>query len=144
MINNGYYQIGTNTQRSSSNMEGGIKVLYGIIGGVQTLIHIISSSLDVYYFGKEFKSLVIDSLIQLSGFCVKLIKYIASFQWITDALYNVQYFQNKYGFEEFKCYNTFTYFTRKHDICISDHSENQNYVMRPSLEISFRQIRKNR
>ena len=35
-----------------------------------------------------------------------------------------QYFQNKYGFEEFKCYNTFTYFTRKHDICTSDHSEN--------------------
>ena len=103
MINNGYYQIGTNTQRSSSNMEGGIKVLYGIIGGVQTLIHIISSSLDVYYFGKEFKSLVIDSLIQLSGFCVKLIKYIASFQWITDALYNVQYFQNKYSFIK---YNT--------------------------------------
>ena len=34
-----------------------------------------------------------------------------------------QYFQNKYGVEEFKCYNTFTYFTRKHDICISDHSE---------------------
>ena len=67
MINNGYYQIGTNTQRSSSNMEGGIKVLYGIIGGVQTLIHIISSSLDVYYFGKEFKSLVIDCLIHLSG-----------------------------------------------------------------------------
>ena len=55
-----------------------------------------------------------------------------------------QYFQNKYGVEEFKCYNTFTYFTRKHDICISDHSENQNYVMRPSLEISFRWIGKNR
>lgn len=35
-----------------------------------------------------------------------------------------QYFQNKYGVEEFKCYNTFTYFTRKHDICTSDHSEN--------------------
>lgn len=34
-----------------------------------------------------------------------------------------QYFQNKYGVEEFKCYNTFTYFTRKHDICTSDHSE---------------------
>lgn len=34
-----------------------------------------------------------------------------------------QYFQNEYGVEEFKCYNTFTYFTRKHDICISDHSE---------------------
>ena len=109
MINNGYYQIGTNTQRSSSNMEGGIKVLYGIIGGIQTLIHIISSSLDVYYFGKEFKSLVIDSLIQLSGFCVKLIKYIASFQWITDALYNVQYFQNKYSFIK---YNTMRIYFR--------------------------------
>ena len=109
MINNGYYQIGTNTQRSSSNMEGGIKVLYGIIGGVQTLIHIISSSLDVYYFGKEFKSLVIDSLIQLSGFCVKLIKYIASFQWITDTLYNVQYFQNKYSFIK---YNTMRIYFR--------------------------------
>ena len=109
MINNGYYQIGTNTQRSRSNMEGGIKVLYGIIGGVQTLIHIISSSLDVYYFGKEFKSLVIDSLIQLSGFCVKLIKYIASFQWITDALYNVQYFQNKYSFIK---YNTMRIYFR--------------------------------
>ena len=109
MINNGYYQIGTNTQRSSSNMEGGIKVLYGIIGGVQTLIHIISSSLDVYYFGKEFKSLVIDSLIQLSGFCVKLIKYIVSFQWITDALYNVQYFQNKYSFIK---YNTMRIYFR--------------------------------
>ena len=109
MINNGYYQIGTNTQRSSSNMEGGIKVLYGIIGGVQTLIHIISSSLDVYYFGKEFKSLVIDSLIQLSGFCVKLIKYIASFQWMTDAIYGIQYLQNKYNFIK---YNTMRIYFR--------------------------------
>ena len=55
-----------------------------------------------------------------------------------------QYFQNKYGVEEFKCYNTFTYLPGNMISALLIILKNQNCVMRLNREISFRWIGKNR
>ena len=52
MINNGYYPIMNN---KATTIEGNVKILYGLIGGVQTIVNMLSSLLDIYYFGREFK-----------------------------------------------------------------------------------------
>lgn len=77
----------------ATTIEGNVKILYGLIGGVQTIVNMLSSLLDIYYFGREFKIIVIDSLLQLSKITINLIKSLISFQWIKTLFRNFYYLE---------------------------------------------------
>lgn len=65
-------------------IDEGLKILYGVIGGIQTIIHFLSSMLDIYYFGKEFKRLIIDTIISIAKILLSFFKYIITFRWVKD------------------------------------------------------------
>lgn len=76
------YYGSTNVQ--NQNISEPLKVIYGLIGGIQTIIHMLSSLLDVYYFATEFKRFVIDTVVRLVKSFGKIVKYIFSLRWFWD------------------------------------------------------------
>ena len=85
----------TSPQTSLEAMDEGVKILYGIIGGVQTIIHVLSSMLDIYYFGKEFKRLIIDTILSIAKIILSFFKYIITFGWVKDIGKGLLFLQTK-------------------------------------------------
>lgn len=85
-------QIGLNMQPNSFRNVFGIlgtnyyKLNLYSLGGVQSLLHIFTSILDLLYFAKAIKSLIIDLLINLLKKIFRLLKYVLTLRWIIDLI----------------------------------------------------------
>ena len=59
-----------------------IKTIYGIIGGIQSILHIISGFCDAFYLLKEFKVFILENIFKAIKYSVIFLKYILTFKFI--------------------------------------------------------------
>lgn len=64
-----------NTINSFISFSEPLKIIYGIIGGIQSSIHVLSILLDIYYFTNEFKKYIILPIIKRLNQIIKIIFY---------------------------------------------------------------------
>ena len=76
--------ININNGENSNNKSVLIKTLYGIIGGIQSVLHIISGLFDIFYLLKEFKVYVLENLFHAIKITIKFFKYILTFKFIEN------------------------------------------------------------
>jgi len=55
-----------------------------VSGGLQSLLHIFTSILDLLYFVKAFKTLVIDLLLAIVKKLLGVLKYLITLKWMVD------------------------------------------------------------
>ena len=63
-----------------------INTIYGIIGGIQSIIHIISGFCDTFYLLKEFKIYILDSLFKAIKSIISFLRYLLTFQFINNKI----------------------------------------------------------
>ena len=78
MENNIYLSNGNNGTENSFL----IKTIYGIIGGIQSILHIISGFCDAFYLLKEFKFFILENIFKTIKYSVNFLKYILTFKFI--------------------------------------------------------------
>ena len=61
-----------------------IKTIYGIIGGIQSILHVISGFCDIFYLVKEFKIYILDNIFKGIKIIINFLKYILTFQFINN------------------------------------------------------------
>ena len=78
-----------------------------LIGGLQSLLHIFTSLIDILYFAKAFKSLIIDLLIALLKKIFRILRYLLTFKWFVKLiqLLNSKYASVIYQSKNFKFYS---------------------------------------
>lgn len=113
-----------NQTQSALNMQpNSFRNVFGILGtnyykfyslgGVQSLLHIFTSILDLLYFAKAIKSLIIDLLINLLKKIFGLLKYVLTLRWIIDLISktNLVYAKVIYSSPYFKSFTFLFRFT---------------------------------
>ena len=78
-------QFNPNQQQDVGQMNFGVKVLYGVLSGSQSLLHLLGSLVDVAYIFNQLKSILYGIIIGLIKKIIGLIYYILSLKWILDA-----------------------------------------------------------
>ena len=81
--------FGNNINISSNNENNNsflIKTIYGIIGGIQSILHIISGVCDIFYLFKEFKIYILDNIFKAIKSIINFLKYLLTFQFINNKL----------------------------------------------------------
>lgn len=63
-----------------------LKVIYGIIGGIQSILHIISGFFDAFYLANEFKTYILENIFKGIKTIIKYLKYILTFQFINNKI----------------------------------------------------------
>ncbi len=81
--------------------------VYGVLGGLQSLLHIFTSILDLLYFLKAFKTLVIDLLIKLLKKLLGIIKYLFTLKWMFDLIAKTNSYYSKFIYSS-KYFYTFS------------------------------------
>ena len=61
-----------------------LKIIYGIIGGVQSVLHIISGFCDAFYLLKEFKIFFLENIFKSIKYCVLFLKNLLTFKFINN------------------------------------------------------------
>ena len=69
---------------NSNNNSLIIKTIYGIIGGIQAIINIISGFCDIFFLGKEFKIYILDNIFKGIKMIIRFLKYILRFDFINN------------------------------------------------------------
>ena len=69
---------------NSNNNSLIIKTIYGIIGGIQAVINIISGFCDIFFLGKEFKIYILDNIFKGIKMIIRFLKYILRFDFINN------------------------------------------------------------
>jgi hypothetical protein len=80
-----------------------------LIGGLQSLLHIFTSFIDILYFAKAFKSLILDLLIMLLKKILRILRYLLTFKWFINfvKLISSKYSRVIYKSKNFKMYSIF-------------------------------------
>ena len=73
-----------NIDYENANKSLLIKALYGIIGGIQSILHIISGFCDMFYLLKEFKVYILENIFKAIKYSIKFLKFILSFKFIDN------------------------------------------------------------
>ena len=74
-----------NNNDNNNNINSDIlKIIYGIIGGIQSFMHIISGFFDAFYLAKEFKIYVLENIFKGIKVMFRFLKYILTFQFINN------------------------------------------------------------
>ena len=73
-----------NNNNNENNSSLILKTIYGIIGGIQSILHIISGFCDIFYITKEFKIYIFDNIFKGIKLIIHLLKYILTFQFINN------------------------------------------------------------
>ena len=63
-----------------------IKAIYGIIGGIQSILHIISGFCDAFYLLKEFKVFILENIFKAIKYGVTFLKHILTFKFIGNKI----------------------------------------------------------
>ena len=61
-----------------------IKIIYGIIGGIQSILNIISGLCDIFYLLKEFKIFILENLFKVIKHSVIFLKNVLTFKFIDN------------------------------------------------------------
>ena len=61
-----------------------IKIIYGIIGGIQSTLNIISGFCDVFYLLKEFKIFILENLFKVIKYSVLFLRNALTFKFIDN------------------------------------------------------------
>ena len=61
-----------------------IKIIYGIIGGIQSILNIISGFCDVFYLLKEFKIFILENLFKAIKYSVLFFRNALTFKFIDN------------------------------------------------------------
>ena len=59
-----------------------IKSIYGVIGGIQSMLHMISGFFDIFYLLREFKTYILETLFKGIKNTIIFLKYLLTFQFI--------------------------------------------------------------
>ena len=62
-----------------------MKIIYSIIGGIQSIVNILASFLDVFYIVSVLKSLLIDNVIWLIKTLILSFKKLLNFNFIENS-----------------------------------------------------------
>ena len=71
-------------EENAKNYSIFIKVIYGIIGGIQSILNIISGFCDAFYLLKEFKIFILENLFKVIKYCVLFFRNILTFKFINN------------------------------------------------------------
>ena len=80
MENNNNISNGENVKTNSFF----IKIIYGIIGGIQSILNIISGICDIFYLLKEFKIFILENLFKVIKYSVLFLKNVLTFKFIDN------------------------------------------------------------
>jgi len=102
-------------QNNQGNQNESFRNVFGIlgkinnllIGGLQSLLHIFTSLIDILYFAKAFKSLIIDLLFALMKKIFRILRYLLTFKWFVKLIQvlNSKYASVIYQSKNFKFYS---------------------------------------
>ena len=70
---------------NNTNLSENMKIIYSIIGGIQSIVNILASFLDVFYIVSVLKSLLIDNLIWLIKTLILSFKKLLNFNFIENS-----------------------------------------------------------
>ena len=82
-MDDNYNNISNTNENNNSFL---IKTIYGIIGGIQSIIHIISGFCDTFYLLKEFKIYILDNLFKAIKSIISFLRYLLTFQFINNKI----------------------------------------------------------
>lgn len=70
---------------NNTNLSENMKIIYSIIGGIQSIVNILASFLDVFYIVSVLKSLLIDNVIWLIKTLILSFKKLLNFNFIENS-----------------------------------------------------------
>ncbi len=70
---------------NNQNLNETMKMIYALIGGIQSIINIFASFLDIFYIVSILKSLIFDNLIWLINSLIISLKKLLSFNFIENS-----------------------------------------------------------
>ena len=83
-MENNLYNNNINNNNGNNNNSFLIKSIYGIIGGIQSILHIISGICDIFYLLKEFKTYILENIFKGIKLAINYLKYILTFEFINN------------------------------------------------------------
>ena len=102
-------------QNNQGNQNESFRNVFGVlgkinnllIGGLQSLLHIFTSLIDILYFAKAFKLLIIDLLFALLKKIFRILRYLLTFKWFVKLIQvlNSKYASVIYQSKNFKFYS---------------------------------------
>ena len=78
--------MGQQGQQNNPEMGIGIKILYGVLSGSQSLLNLLGSFVDIAFFIRQVKGIVLNILIYLIKRIFRLVKYLVTLRWIIDIM----------------------------------------------------------
>ena len=76
--------LNRNNRENNNNDFLYIKVIYGIINGIQSILHLISGFCDIFYLLKEFKIYILENIFKSIKFSIKFLRYLLTFKFISN------------------------------------------------------------
>ena len=76
--------LNSNNADNENNKSFVIKTFYGIIGGIQSILHILSGLCDIFYILKEFKIYILENIFRTIKLSVSFLRYILTFEFIDN------------------------------------------------------------
>lgn len=86
MMNGNFGGAMNNPNQQDAQMGMGIKVMYGVLSGGQSLLHLVGSFIDIAFFVRQIKGALTKLLIFLIKQAFRLLKYIITLRWIYDSV----------------------------------------------------------
>ena len=75
-----------NNEDNENNKPFVIKTIYGIIGGIQSILHILSGLCDLFYLLKEFKIYVLENIFKTIKLSISFLRYLLNFEFLDNKI----------------------------------------------------------
>ena len=75
-----------NNGDNENNKPFVIKTIYGIIGGIQSILHILSGLCDLFYLLKEFKIYVLENVFKTIKLSISFLRYLLNFEFLDNKI----------------------------------------------------------
>ena len=75
-----------NNGDNKNNKPFVIKTIYGIIGGIQSILHILSGLCDLFYLLKEFKIYVLENIFKTIKLSISFLRYLLNFEFLDNKI----------------------------------------------------------
>ena len=76
--------LNLNNGENNPNKSILIKTIYGIIGGIQSILNILSGMCDIFYLLREFRVYILENAFRAIKFSIKFLRYILTFEFIDN------------------------------------------------------------
>ena len=78
--------LNLNNGDNENNKPFVIKTIYGIIGGIQSILHILSGLCDLFYLLKEFKIYVLENIFKTIKLSISFLRYLLNFEFLDNKI----------------------------------------------------------